>query len=179
MVSSSRSGPPWSPGGDSRQTRPRTRRREVSSRAWMGVWLLALGASASAPAWAADPDPLDKAATTVNAAATTSAGSRQVAAKIAGELNAACKCTAYSAASVTAQRAQTGWGWGEVLIADRLALAISQQSKIPVSTALGQVTTARQQGTGWGAIARAHGLSVGSLVGGIEKSASAVAGAGK
>jgi hypothetical protein len=115
----------------------------------------------------------------VNSAATTSAGSQQVAAKIASELNAACKCATYSASSVTAQRAKTGWGWGEVLIADRLALAISQQAKIPLSTAQGQVTTARQQGMGWGAIAHTNGLNLGSLVSSVEKSANAVANAGK
>ncbi len=148
-------------------------------RVWIDVGLLGLVASVGAPVWAADHDPFDKAATTVNSAATTSAGSQQVATKIARELNAVCTCTTYSASSVTAQRAQTGWGWGEVLIADRLALAISQQSKIPLSTALGQVTTARQQGMGWGAIAHANGLSLGSLVSGVEKSANAVANAGK
>ena len=148
-------------------------------RVWMGVGLLGLGAGVSTPALGADHDQFEKAAATVNSAATTSAGSQHVAAKIASELNATCKCTTYSASSVTAQRAQMGWGWGEILIADRLALAISQQSKIPLSTAMGQVTTARQQGTGWGAIAHANGLNLGSLVSGLEKSANAVANAGK
>jgi hypothetical protein len=148
-------------------------------RRWIGVGLLGLGVLVSGPAWGADPDPFEKPTTTVNNAATTSAGSQQVAAKIASELNAACKCTTYSASSVSAQRTKTGWGWGEVLIADRLALAISQQSKVSFSTALGQVTTARQQGTGWGAIAHTNGLNLGSLVSSVEKSANAVANAGK
>src|SRR4029077_19746078 len=116
-------------------------RRAMRLRRWIGVGLLGLGVLVSGPAWGADPDPFEKPTTTVNNAATTSAGSQQVAAKIASELNAACKCTTYSASSVSAQRTKTGWGWGEVLIADRLALAISQQSKVSFSTALGQVTT--------------------------------------
>jgi hypothetical protein len=145
---------------------------------WLGIGLLGLGAPIGAPAWGADHDPFDQAASTVNSAATTSAGAQQVAGKIASELNAACACTTFSASSVTAQRAQTGWGFGEILIANRLALAISQQSKVPFSTALSQVTTARQQGTGWGAIANANGLSVGKLVGGVVKSANAAANAG-
>jgi hypothetical protein len=150
-------------------------------RRWIGVGLLGLGALAlvSGPAWGTDSDPFEKPTATVNSAATTSAGSQQVAAKIASELNAACKCTTYSASSVSAQHTKTAWGWGEVLIADRLAIAISQQAKISLSTAQGQVTTARQQGMGWATIAHTNGLNLGSLVSSVEKSANAVANAGK
>src|SRR5262245_46480189 len=146
----------------------------MTYRVWIGLGLLGLGASIGAPAWGADQDQFDKAAKTVNDAALTSGGAQQVAGKIASELNAACACTTFSGASVTAQRAQTGWGWGETLIANRLALAISQQSNVPFATALGQVTTARQT-TGWGAIARANNLNVGQLASGVTKSANAVA----
>ena len=149
----------------------------MRSRMWLGIGVLGLMASIGAPARGADRDPFDKAATTVNDAASTPAGTQQVAGKIAGELNAACACSTFSSESVSAQRAQTGWGWGEVLIADRLALAISQQSKISFDTALGQVTAARAKSAGWGSIAKSNNLSVGQLVSGVTKSADAVASA--
>jgi hypothetical protein len=150
---------------------------------WLGIGLLGLMASIGAPGWGEDRDPFDKAATTVNDAAATPAGAQQVAGKIATELNTTCACSTFSAESVSAQRAQTGLGWGELLIADRLALAISRQSKVSFNTALGQVMAARQQPAGqqpagWGAIAKANNLNVGQLVGGVTKSADAVANAG-
>lgn len=144
---------------------------------WLGIGLLGLGVFIGVPAWGADKDPFEKAANTVNSAATTSAGSQQAAGKIANELNTACACSDFSPSSVTDQRAQTGWGWGEILIGDRLALAISQQSQVSFATALSQVTTARQQGMGWGAIAHANDLNVGKLVSDSVKSANAVAAA--
>jgi hypothetical protein len=147
----------------------------MKSRVWLGIGLLGLGAFIGAQAWGADKDPFEKPANTVNSTATTSAGSQQVAGKIADQLNAACACSTFSASSVMDQRAETGWGWGSVLIADLLALAISQQSQIPFETALNQVTTARQQGGGWGAIAKANGLNVGKAVSEAVKSANAVA----
>jgi hypothetical protein len=155
----------------------------MGSRMWLGIGFLGLMAAIGAPARGEDRDPFDKAATTVNGAATTPASAQQVAGKIASELNTTCACSTFSAESVSAQRAQTGWGWGELLIADRLALAISQQSKISFNTALGQVMAGRQhpagqQPAGWGAIAKANNLNVGQLVGGITKSADAVANAG-
>ena len=155
----------------------------MRSRMWLGIGFLGLMATIGAPARGEDRDPFDKAATTVNGAATTPAGAQQVAGKIASELNTTCACSTFSAQSVSAQRAQTGLGWGEVLIADRLALAISRQSKISFDTALGQVMAARQQPAGqqpagWGAIAKANNLNVGQLVGGVTKSADAVANAG-
>lgn len=147
-------------------------------RVCIAVGLISFGGSVSSLAWGAD-DPFENPATTVNSAATTSAGSQQVAGKIASELNTACSCTTFSASSVSAQRTKTGWGWGEVLIADRLALAISQQSNVTFAAALGQVTTSRQQGMGWGAIANAQGLNLGKLVSSVKQSANAVANAGK
>ena len=146
---------------------------------WVGIGLVTVGASMGTVAWGVDPDPLEKPAATVNDAATTSAASQQVAGRIAKELNTTCGCTSFSAASVTAQRAQTGWGWGEILIADRLAQAISKQSNVSFASALGQVTASRQQGQGWGEIAHARGLNVGELVNSIEKSANAVAASAK
>jgi hypothetical protein len=147
---------------------------------WLGIGLIALGAWMGSPAWGADsPDPLEKSAATVNGAATTSAGGQQMAGQIAKELNTSCHCSSFSTASVTAQRAQTGWGWGEILIADRLAQAVSKQSNVSFATALAEVTASRQQGRGWGEIAHSRGVNLGDLVSSVEKSANAVAAAGK
>jgi hypothetical protein len=101
---------------------------------------------------------------------------------VAQDLNATCQCTTYSPASVAAQRAQNNWGWGEVVIANRLAQALaaellkSQPGLTPaqaLAQATGQVTGARQT-MGWGAIAQAHGLKVGEVVSSVEKTAKAV-----
>ena len=118
-------------------------------------------------------------ADSVNAAATTPGGSHQVAARLARELNAAYKCTAYTAAKVTAQRTQTGWGWGEVLIANELAQALSMKLGISLTKATAMVTQDRQQGIGWGQIALANGLNLGGLVSGVERSPNAVVAANK
>src|SRR5262245_10707338 len=132
---------------------------------WVGVGLVTLGVWMGSPVWGVDaPDPLEKPAATVNGASTTSTGAQQVAGRIAKELNTACQCTSFSAASVAAQRAQTGWGWGEVLVADRLAQAVSKKSNISFDAALAEVTSSRQQGRGWGELANARGLNLAGLV---------------
>lgn len=146
-------------------------------RVWLGIGLLGLGASVGALAWGANGDQLEKAAATVNSAALNSAGSDLVAGKIANELNAACACSDFTAQGVKDQRETTGLGWGALLIAERLALAISQQSQISFNAALSQVLSDHQQGMGWGAIGHANGLNVGKLVSDTVKSANAVANA--
>ena len=156
----------------------------MNRRLWIVVPWLCAGVLIAHPAasWAADPDPdrdLARAATAIDDTARTTAGQQQVAGRVAQELNTSCHCSAFSAASVSAQHAQTGWGWGEVLIADSLALALSQKTGVSFNTALGQVTSARQQGTGWGAIAKAHDLKVGPVVSEVQKSANAVEKAAK
>jgi hypothetical protein len=118
----------------------------------------------------------------IDRTATTPPGQERVATRVAQDLNATCKCTAYTPASVAAQRAQNSWGWGEVVIANRLAqarateLLKSQPGLTPaqaLALATGQVTAARQT-MGWGAIAQAHGLKVGEVVSSVEKTAKAV-----
>ena len=141
---------------------------------WTKLGVLVLGVALAQSAWGANPDPFEHATTTVNETATRPPGSQQVAGRIASELNAACACTRFSDESVAQQRAQTGWGWDEVLIANRLALAISRQSNTTFATALSEVTTARQT-MGWGAIAKANDLNLGRVVSDVTKSANAVA----
>src|SRR5262249_3311889 len=139
---------------------------------WVGIGLVTLGAWTGSLAWGAD-DPLEKSAASVNAAATTSAGSQQVAARLASELNATCKCTTYTGAKLSAQRTQNNWGWGEVLIANELAQALSTKLGISLTKATAMVTQDRQQGMGWGQIAHANGLHVGGLGRSVEKAANA------
>jgi hypothetical protein len=151
----------------------------MNRRFWIVLPWLCAGVLIAHPAasWAADPDPdrdLARAAKAIDDTARTTAGQQQVAGRVAQELNTSCHCTTFSAASVSAQHAQTGWGWGEVLIADSLALALSQKTGMSFNAALGQITSARQQGTGWGAIAKAHDLKVGPVVSDVQKSAKAV-----
>ena len=148
-------------------------------RAFTGIPMLLLGAgilvAAPGDSWSADPDAqLQKSAMAVNAAAATPAGQEKVADRLARELNASCKCTAYTAASLSTQRAQTGWGWGELAIANRLAQALSTKTGVSLAAATAQVTAERQQHTGWGAMAKAHDLKVGALVSDIDQVAKSV-----
>jgi hypothetical protein len=145
---------------------------------WVGIGLVTLAAWTGSAAWGADDDPLEKSAASVNATA-ASAGSQQVGARLASELNAACNCTGYTAAKLTAQRTQNGWGWGEVLIANELAQALSLKLGISLTKATAIITQDRQQDMGWGQIAHANGLNLGRLVSGVERSANAVAAANK
>jgi hypothetical protein len=152
-------------------------------RAYAGIATLLLGAgilvAAPGVSSSADPDAqLQKSATVVNAAASTPAGAQKVADRLAHELNASCRCAAYSAASLSAQRAQTGWGWGELAIANRLAQAISAKTGMSLAAATAQVTAERQH-AGWGAIAKAHDLKVGALVSDVDRVAKSVEKAGK
>jgi hypothetical protein len=152
-------------------------------RAFTGITtlLLSTGILVAAPAvgWAVDPDAqLQKSAMAVDAAAKTPDGQQKVADRLAHELNASCKCTAYSAASLGTQRAQTGWGWGEVAIANRMAQALSARTGVTLAAATAQVTAERQH-SGWGAIVKAHDLQVGALVSDVDRVAKSVEKAGK
>jgi hypothetical protein len=150
----------------------------------MGLILVVAAASRAAPATGGEPAEaaLDRHARAIDGAAQTPSGQAKVASRVAQDLNATCRCGSYSPASVQAQRAQNGWGWGEVVIANRMAQALvpgilrANPTLTPaqaLARATAQVTTARS-GTGWGAMAKANGLKVGDLVSSVEKSARAV-----
>ncbi len=150
------------------------------------VILIALAAAAAlgpaaGPARADDAAALDHDRRDVDRAA-ASLGSSTVAERLAAELNAAWGRTPapYSAESLTAQRAATGWGWGEVVIGNRLAQQIAESlmaanpSLTPaqaLAQALAQVTAARQARTGWGVIAQQNGLKLGPLVSDVRRAA--------
>ena len=128
-------------------------------KAFTGITALLLGAvimiAAPGVAWSTEPDAqLQKSATMVDAAANAPAGQQKLADRLAHELNASCQCATYSAASLSAQRAQTGWGWGELTIANRLAHAISTKTGVSLAAATAQVTAERQQHTGWARLRR-------------------------
>jgi hypothetical protein len=138
------------------------------------------------PGWASDSSSLDTDARAIDQAATNS-GSRNVAGRLASQLNSSWGRTPapYSAESLTAQRAETGWGWGSVLIGNRLAqhMAESLLATNPTLTpeeALAQsltaVTAARQAHTGWGAIAKDNGVKLGTLVSSVKHSTESVTG---
>jgi len=128
----------------------------------LGVW--------TSPAWGSEPDAkLAKDEARVDAAAATPVGAQQVAADLARDLNKDCKCTAFSAASITAQHSQTGLGWGELLVADRLAIAVSKKTGMPLAAAEAQVIGQRQQGLGWGQIAHADGVKIHGVVKDVDK----------
>ena len=143
---------------------------------WKFVVVLAvsgLGTLAS-PSWGAEPDArLAKAEAKVDATAATPVGSQEVAADLARELNKSCKCTAYSAASLTAQQAQTGWSWGEILTADRMAQAVGKKTGMPLANATALVVSQRQQGLSWGQIAQADGVKLGKVAKDVDKLAKA------
>jgi uncharacterized membrane protein YgcG len=149
-----------------------------------GMLAAGLGLVMLSPVFGEAPDEaLGRHGRTIDAVAARSTGQERVAGWIAADLNAACQCQAYSAESVAAQRAQNGWGWGEVVIADKLALALvpgilAQNPALTPAQALAlataSVTTARQS-MGWGAIAKANGLRLGEVVSKVAETASAAA----
>jgi hypothetical protein len=145
----------------------------------MCVGLLAGALVLAASPWtseAGEPgNQFETAENAVNAVATP-AGDERVAARLADELNDAWGATPgpYSAASVRAQRSQTGWGWGEIMVANLLAQALARQTGVSLAQATEQIAQARQDGMGWGAIAKAHDLKVGPLVSSAQRAAIAI-----
>lgn len=121
-------------------------------------------------------------------AAVTSPSEPPVAARLAQELNASWgwRPDPYTAASLTAQRAEHGWSWGEVLIANRLAqqvargLMTSNPRLTPpqaLAKAADQMTASWRHGVGWGALALASGARAEALVGGMAPAAPSAPGA--
>jgi hypothetical protein len=162
----------------------------MSRSGWTAVWILS-ASLALALLVPARGETLDEAlarhAKAIDARAATPPGQQRVADRVAAELNTACQCAAYSIEAVTPQRAQNGWGWGEVVIANTLAQALvpgivqANPALTPAQAqvqATANVTTARQS-MGWGAIAKANGLKVGDLVNSVEKTSTAVTATGK
>lgn len=114
----------------------------------------------AAPGWAADESAaLHAHATAVNRMAQTPEGRQAVVQRLSQDLG-------LSTATLQSQRQQTGLGWGELLIANR----ISQRTGMSFD----RVVADFRSGRGWGEIARAHDLNLGKLVSDVKASQTAV-----
>lgn len=114
----------------------------------------------SAPGWSAESGaPLDDQAAAVNRTARTPEGERVVADRLSRDLG-------IPAATLEAQRQQTKLGWGELLIANRLA-------QTPGMT-FDKVVSEFRSGKGWGQIAGEQNVNLGKLVSEVRESRQAV-----
>ena len=152
----------------------------------MAGWLAATIVFGATPGRTADSSSLEADARAVDQAAATK-GSQNVAGRLASQLNSSWGRTPgpYSAESLTAQRAETGWGWGGVLIGNRLAqhaaesLLAANPTLTPeeaLAQSLAAVTAARQAHTGWGVIAKDNGVKLGALVSSVRHTTESVTG---
>ena len=129
----------------------------------LGV-LIALGTGV-APVLAQDVSAkLDEHVGTINRMAQTPKGEEAVTAQLSTELG-------IPASTLEAQRAQTKLGWGELLIANRLAQKTGRS--------FDQVVSEFRSGTGWGKIANEHNVNLGQLVSDVRRSAQAVEAEGR
>jgi hypothetical protein len=118
--------------------------------------VVALVILASAPGWSAEAGaPLDDQAAAVNRTAHTPEGERVVADRLSRDLG-------LSATTLEAQRQQTKLGWGELLIANRLAQTTGMT--------FDQVVSEFRSGKGWGQIAGEHKVNLGKLVSEVRES---------
>jgi hypothetical protein len=126
--------------------------------------VIALGTGV-APVLAQDSSAkLDEHVSAINRAAQTPQGEEVVAARLSKELG-------IPASTLEAQRAQTKLGWGELLIANRLA----QTSGLSFDQVVGEF----RSGKGWGKIAKEHNVNLGQLVSDVRRSAHAVEAEGR
>ena len=98
---------------------------------------------------AADAPTLEDRASAIERASTLPEGVRVVLGHLSRELE-------LSAETLRADRAKTGLGWGELLIAHRL----SRSTRVPVD----QIATEFRSGKTWEAIARDHDVDLSALV---------------
>ena len=114
----------------------------------------------AAAAWAAeDAATLNQHITAINRTARTPEGRQVVAQRLSRDLG-------ISTQTLQTQREQTGLGWGEILIANR----ISQQTGLTFN----RVVSEFRGGKCWGEIARRHDLNLGQLVRDVRASRAAV-----
>lgn len=126
--------------------------------------VIALGTGV-APVLAQDSSAkLDEHVSAVNRAAQTPKGEEVVAARLSKELG-------IPASTLEAQRAQTKLGWGELLIANRLA----QKTGLSFDQVVGDF----RSGKGWGKIAKEQNVNLGQLVSDVRRAAHAVEAEGR
>ncbi len=115
---------------------------------------------AAAPAWGAEgPATLDKHVTAINRTARTPEGQQVVVQRLSQELGIPTK-------TLWDQRQRTGFGWGQILIANRIA----QRTGMTFD----QVVSEFRGGKGFGVIARERDLNVGKLVSEVKASDAAI-----
>ena len=85
----------------------------------------------------------------------------------AGNIDRISAATGVSVATLQAERASTGLGWGSLEKAHLLANASGQS--------FDNVVAAHRSGQGWGKIARNNGLNLGTLVSNAHRSSNATA----
>lgn len=116
----------------------------------------ALAILAVAPWWSAESGAaLDDQAAAVNRSARTPEGERVVADRLSRDLG-------IPATTLEAQRQQTKLGWGELLIANRLAQT--------TGLTFDKVVSEFRSGKGWGQMAGEHNVNLGKLVSEVRES---------
>jgi hypothetical protein len=114
----------------------------------------------STPAFAADPSPLDDAAAAIERASKAPDGIRVVVGHLSRELG-------IPAGTLREQRMRTGLGWGDILIAHRLATAAKLSFE--------QVINRFRDGKTWEEIARDQNVDVRTLLNAVRESQAAIA----
>jgi hypothetical protein len=107
------------------------------------------------PAWSADAPTLETCAAAIDRAAQALEGERVVLGHISRRLNIA-------AATLRTQRAQTGLGWGDLLIANYL----SAETTLPFDRIVGELRAARS----WESVIRSHGVDADHLLLDVRRS---------
>ncbi len=107
------------------------------------------------PAGGADPPTLEERAAAIERASTAPDGTRVVVGHISRELRIPVE-------TLRTQRTQTGLGWGEILIANRLAKG--------TGLTFDQIVAEFRSGKGWGDIARDHTLDLDRLMSAVQRS---------
>jgi len=110
--------------------------------------------------WGAAPPTLEELAAAIERVRTGPDGERVVVGHISRKL-------AVSVETLRAQHAQTGLGWGELLIAN---LLLSKTTKLTVD----QVTAELRSGKGWADIAHHHNVGLDQLIKDVQQSRQAM-----
>ena len=123
---------------------------------WALSLLIALAISAgSGPAWSADPATLEQRATAIDRASEEGDGDRVVVGHISRKLGIPVE-------ALRRQRMQTQIGWGEILIANSLAMA--------ARLTFDQVVAEHHGGKTWAEVAREHKVDVDRLIADVQRS---------
>jgi len=126
---------------------------------WLPVLTVLVAVFGVTPAWGADPPTLAERAAAIERASTERDGIRVVVGHTSRELG-------IDVDTLRAQRARTGLGWGDLLIAHHLA----RQNELSFE----QVVAELRAGQTWEDIVRSHGADLVRLTTSIERSQAAI-----